>query len=106
MVSQMTPSLSEVVPASCLYSPGCLEEEFSETGLPALGLLGSSATQRAKRGPGCCQRLPSPYPFTPPVMSRINTTGGTINTTGDHAGAMLMVEEMMYSTPARSDARP
>jgi hypothetical protein len=92
--------------AVLFYSPISLEEVFSETGLPALGLLGSSATQRAKRGPGCCQRFPSPSPFPPRVMSRINTPGGTINTTGDHAGAMLMVEEMMYSTPARSDARP
>jgi hypothetical protein len=36
----------------------------------------------------------------------LETPGGTINTTGDHAGAMFMVEEMMYSTPARSDGRP
>jgi hypothetical protein len=41
MVSQMTPSLSEVVPAGCLYLPNCREEEFSETHAP-LGFLGAS----------------------------------------------------------------
>ena len=59
--------------------------------LPALGLLGSSATQRAKRGPGCWQRFPSPFPFPPWVMSRINMHMSVPGDTKCHIVQILFV---------------
>ena len=37
---------------SCLYSPSCREEEFSETELPVWGVLGNSKAKKHRKRAG------------------------------------------------------
>src|SRR5918997_6170985 len=85
-------------PSLCPYPPDCLDGGFSETGLPALGVLANAADQR-----GHSKRAQATIPGPSLTLFALTTASGTATT--DAAASTVATDAGSSATAAVESER-